>query len=223
MVGDVIPSDIKNIFKEYFKLKTFHKQELDVIVPELANMKRIAEYTEEDDVNQTQLTILCNLKNITDWERKYVLPVFSEMLGGSANSILFDTVREKNSYAYYINSGVKAYDNILLIYAGIGHGNSKKVLKLIKKVLSDIKAGKFDHEKFASAKETLISAIRSSEDSPMGIITNYYAKTLVNSLDIDERIKNIQKVSREDILRVSNKINMHTIFTLEGPDEKDNN
>ena len=55
------------------------------------------------------------------------------MLGGSSNSILFDTVREKNSYAYYVNSNVKAYDNIMMIYSGIEKGNSDKVLKLINK------------------------------------------------------------------------------------------
>ena len=57
----------------------------------------IKEFRENDDVNQTQLAILCSLSNITDYERKYVLPIYGELLGGSSNSILFDTVREKNS------------------------------------------------------------------------------------------------------------------------------
>ena len=39
VVGDVCSSDIKNIFKEYFKLKTFHKHETNLIVSELPNLR----------------------------------------------------------------------------------------------------------------------------------------------------------------------------------------
>ena len=59
--------------------------------------------------------MLCSLSGITDFERKYVLPVYGELLGGTSNSILFDTVREKNSYAYYVNALVKPYDNVMMI------------------------------------------------------------------------------------------------------------
>ena len=223
VVGDVNPSEIKNIFRENFKLTTYHKQKIDIIAPELKNVKKVLEFSEKDDVNQTQLAILCNLKGLTDYERKYVLPIYTGMLGGNANSILFDMVREKNSYAYYVNAIVKSYDNTLMIYSGIEHGNKDNVLKIIKRALNDIKKGKFDDDKFVSAKETLITAIKASLDSPMGIITNYYAKTLVGSKDALERIKIINKVTRKDIVNVSKKINLHTMFILEGQDEKDNN
>lgn len=222
VVGDVDEAEIKNIFREYFKVTTYHKQEINLIVPELANSKKILEYSEKDNVNQTQLTILCNLKGLTDRDRKYVMPVFTEMLGGTANSILFDAVREKKSYAYYVNAIVKSYDNLLMIYSGIEHGNHKNVVKIIKKTLSEIGKGKFDNDKFESAKETMISAIKASLDNPMGIITNYYAKTLVNSPNIEERIKNIGMVTRDDIIAVSKKVYMHTLFILEGQDEENN-
>lgn len=222
VVGDVDEAEIKNIFREYFKVTTYHKQEINLIVPELANSKKILEYSEKDNVNQTQLTILCNLKGLTDRDRKYVMPVFTEMLGGTANSILFDAVREKKSYAYYVNAIVKSYDNLLMIYSGIEHGNHKNVVKIIKKTLSEISKGKFDNDKFESAKETMISAIKASLDNPMGIITNYYAKTLVNSPNIEERIKNIGMVTRDDIIAVSKKVYMHTLFILEGQDEENN-
>ena len=222
VVGDVCASDIKNIFKEYFKLNTFHKQETDVIVGELTNLKQIKKYYEKSQVNQSQLTILCNINGLTDYERKYVLPLYGEMLGGSANSILFDSVREKNSYAYYVNAIVKSYDNIMMIYSGIEKGNEENVLKLIKKGLKNISKGNYPKEKFLSAKETLISAIKVNMDNPMGIISSYYAKVLVNSLDAEERIKMLERVTDQDIVNVSKKISIHTIYILEGEDEKDN-
>ena len=222
VVGNVDGSEIKRIFKEYFKVSTFHKNELSLLVPELSRVRKIREFNEYDNVNQTQLTLLCNLSDITDYERKYVLPVYGEFLGGSSNSILFDTIREKNSYAYYVNALVKPYDNVMMIYSGIQKGNEKEVLKLIEKSLSGVSKGKFDLEKLESSKKTLISAIESSLDNPVSIINNYYAKVLVNALDVNEKIENIKKVSKEDIISVSKKISIHTQFLLEASDEKNN-
>ena len=223
VVGNVDGNEIKQIFKEYFKVSTFHKSELSLLVSELTKVRKIKEFIENDSVNQTQLTMLCSLSDITDFERKHVLPVYSELLGGSSNSILFDTIREKNSYAYYVNALVKPYDNVMMIYSGIQKGNDKAVVKLIEKCLSLVSKGKFNIEKLESSKKTLISAIESSLDNPVSIINNYYAKVLVDALDINEKIDNIKKVSKEDIMNVSKKISIHTLFLLEAADEENNN
>lgn len=223
VVGDVDEAAIKAIFREHFKVTTFHKQEVNLIAPELDNLKKVKEIKESDSVNQTQLAILFNIHNLSDRERKYVLPVYNEMLGGTANSLLFDAVREKNSYAYYVNSIVKSYDNFLIVYAGIGKGNEKNVLKIIDKTLKDVASGRILEDKFNSAKETIISAIKASVDTPMGIISNYYAMTLVNSPDVAKRIQNMQSVTMDEITHVVKKISMHTIYILEGNDEKNNN
>ncbi len=223
VVGNVDNTKIKEIFKEYFKVRTFHRTSVDVIVPELPKVRKIQQHVEYDQVNQTQLAMLCGINDLTDYERKYVLPVFGEMLGGSSNSILFDSVREKNSYAYYVNAIVKSYDNMMMIYSGIENGNEKNVRTLIEKTLKDISKGKFDINKFESSRETIISAIRASLDNPMGIISNYYAKELVNSEDAEVRMEKIKNVSREDIINVCKKVYVHTVFLLEAKDEENNN
>ena len=223
VVGDVDEVEIKNIFREYFKLITFHKNEVSLITKELESTKKVLQFREKDNVNQTQLAILCNVNNLNDDERKYILPVYAEMLGGSSNSILFDDVREKNSYAYYVNALAKSYDNILMIYSGIESGNENNVLKIINKSLKNISKGNFDIDKFNSSKETIISSIMASLDNPIGIINNYYARELVNSLDAMERIEKIKKVTKEDIINVSKKVNINRMFILEADNEKDNN
>ena len=111
VVGNVNCEEIKNIFREYFKVTTFHKNNPSIIAPELNNVRKVLELSETEDVNQSQLTILYNINGLSDYERKYVLPVYGEMLGGSSNSILFEAVREKNSYAYYVNTIVKSILN----------------------------------------------------------------------------------------------------------------
>ncbi len=223
VVGEVNPEEIKNIFKENFKVKTFHKVDNKVIVKELTPRTKTNIIREQDDINQIQLTILCSLNSITEYERKYVSLVYSEMLGGSANSILFDTVREKNSYAYYVNSIIKPYDNNMIIYSGIHEDNEKEVIKLIKKCLKDITKGKFNDEIFLSSKNTIISSLKASLDNPIGIINNCLSNILVSSPTIEEKIKIIEKITKEEVINFSKKITIHTIYILEGSNEENNN
>ena len=128
--------------------------------------------------------------------------------------------RKRVVVGYFLNSITPDMYNDLKVSSGILWG--KVYIDTIKEfvTLSNISKGNFDDSKFKSAKETIISAIKASEDTPMGIITNYYAMTLVGSKSVEERIANINKVSREDIINISKKINMHTIFILEDNDEK---
>ena len=223
VVGEVNPEEIKNIFKENFKVKTFHKVDNKVIVKELTPRAKTNIIREQDDINQIQLTILCSLNSITEYERKYVSLVYSEMLGGSANSILFDTVREKNSYAYYVNSIIKPYDNNMIIYSGIHEDNEKEVIKLIKKCLKDITKGKFNDEIFQSSKNTIISSLKASLDNPIGIINNCLSNILVSSPTIEEKIKIIEKITKEEVINFSKKITIHTIYILEVSNEENNN
>lgn len=223
VVGDVDADEIKKIFKKYFKLNTFKKVKNNILVEELIPRKRIKKITEKDKANQSQLTLLCSLNNLTEFERKYTILVYNEMLGGSSNSLLFDTVREKNSYAYYVNSNQKAYDNMLMIYSGIEPNNSENVLKLIRKTMNNITKGVFEEKLLDNAKETIISSIKASTDSPTGIINTYYAKILVESEVFGERIENISKVTKDDIINLSKKVVMHTMYLLEGDSKEDTN
>lgn len=222
IVGDVNTKKIKDIFREKFKATTFKKRKDNIIVSELKPRQRIKKITEQTPANQSQLTLLCSVNKLTEYERKYVLLVYNELLGGSSNSILFDTVREQNSYAYYINSNHKPYDNILIIYSGIERGNSEQVLKLIRKTLTNITKGKFEEANLENAKETIVSSIKASKDSPAGIINTYFAKTLVNADEFDKRIENINNITKEDIINLSKKVSVHTMYLLEGEENEIN-
>lgn len=220
VLGDFDSQKIKEIFKQHFKITTFKKENKCVLVPELTERKRLVRYREYDNVNQAQLLVLCSLNGLSDFERKYTIKLYNELLGGSSNSILFETIREKNSYCYYINSSVKAYDNILIINSGVEGENIDKCIKLIKKCLKNIHDGKIRDEDIESSKNTIISAIKSSSDEPMGIINTYLSKILVGTDDEEERIEKFSKLTKEDIVKVSKKVSIHTILTLEKKEEE---
>ena len=92
ILGDMDESQIKEIFKEYFKVTTFKKNNKDLLIKELLPRKRIVRYHEYDKVNQAQLIILCSLNNLTEFERRYTIKLYNEIIGGSANSILYENV-----------------------------------------------------------------------------------------------------------------------------------
>lgn len=220
VLGDFDAYEMKEIFKEYFKITTFKRENKNIIVPELTPRKRLVRYREYDNVNQAQLIILCSLNNLTDYERKYVIKLYNEILGGSSNSMLFNTVREKNSYCYYINSSVKSYDNTLIIYSGVEGENIDKCIKLVKKCLKDIRDGKFKEEDMTSSKNIIISSIKASADNPIGVINTHFSKVLVGSLNDEERIEKFSKITKDDVIKVSRKVSLHTILTLENKEEE---
>ena len=60
-------------------------------------------------------------------------------------------------------------------------------------------------------------------DNPSGILNTYYAKDLVGSALFEERIEAFSKVTKEDVVKVSKKLKLYSIFTLgkESNNEKD--
>ena len=220
VLGDFSSNEMKEIFKEYFKVNTFKKENKNLIIPELVPRKRIVKYHEYDKVSQSQLVLLCSLNNLTDFERKYTIKLYNEILGGSSSSVLFSRVREDKGYCYYINSGVKAYDNILLINSGVEKKNIEPAIKLIRRCLKDINNGKVSDELIESSRNTILSSIKASSDTPMGIINTALSRVLVGSDDMEERINNFSKITKEDIVKVSKKVSLHTILTLENKEEE---
>lgn len=216
VVGEVDSEKIREYFTNNFKVNTYKKVKDDILLPNILPRKRVKKVIEKDNVNQSKLAIGLRINNMTDYERKYVLRVYNEILGGGGNSMLFNTVREKHSLAYYINSFSQFYDNITVIYAGVNSSKINMAIKLIKDALNKMGKGSFSDEDLNNAIQTIISAIEVSEDSNTGIINNYYAQSLVDADNLDIKIKKYSNITKEDVVNIAKKIKMDTIYILEG-------
>lgn len=216
VIGNVDSNEIKEYFINNFKINSFKKEKMNVLIDEVLPRKRVKVFKEEDAVNQTKIAIGLRFNDVSEYERKYVLYVYNEILGGSGNSLLFDTVREKNSLAYYINSIAQGYDNLLIIYTGIDKDRVALGLKLIKKTIKDIEKGKFTLDMFNNAINMITSSLKLSLETQPSVINNYYAMNILNSDDINTRISKFEKVTKEDVINFSKKIKMDTVFLLEG-------
>lgn len=224
ILGNVDQEKINTYIKENFSIKTFKKEITKPLLKELSHSSKIKKYEVLDNVNQLKLSILCLLNNLTDYERKYVLFIYNEILGGTGgDSMLFNSVREKYSLAYYINSIFQNYDNTLIIYSGIRNDSLDLALKIIKKSMLDIKKGKFDIKLIENAKKSIISNLDINYDNPNAIINSYYYMDILGTDNLEKRKEMFNSVSYAAVLNIAKKINIDSILYLKGGDVNEKN
>lgn len=220
VIGDVNEEEIVEIFNKNFNVNTIKRPGISHFVTQ--NITKLSKVKETLPIEQTNLNIGFKIKGLTDFEKQYVLYIYSFILGGSPNSKLFRTVREKNSLCYSINATFKAIYNILYITVGTNKDDVKKCLSLIKKEFNKMGKGDFTDNDIESAKITYINSLKDIEDYQASILRMYESNIYFNYDLLDERIENISKVTKEDIINLHKKINMDTIFVLEGENNEEN-
>lgn len=223
VIGDFDENEIVNILKEQLTFTTFKRPKESQLIEHDKLPGRSKIVKEQEDSNQSKLSIGCKVDKLTEFERNYVLTVYNMILGGGSESKFFQIIREKHSLAYYVYSSLNKLDSLMIIKAGISKENFDKTVKLIKNLMKDMEKGKFTDEDIDIVKENYISLLKEIEDNENAIIETYLAKDLLNLGDIDERKKEIMKVTKEDIIEVAKKVKIDTIFLLEGVLEDENN
>jgi len=218
VIGDIDFDNIEKIIRDKFKFNIYRKKKESPIIIHDKVRSKVKTIIDEDEINQSKLTIGCKMMGLTDFEKNYVLTLYNIILGGGSESLLFQNVREKNSLCYYVSSSSNKVDNLIIISSGIAKENFKKTLKLIKQEMKNIEKGNFADEIIERAKIRYVSIIDEIYDYPNQIISSYYAKEILGT-DVPEiRKKKIMEVTKEDIIAISKKIKMDTIYLLGGKD-----
>ncbi len=216
VVGNIDFDDIYKKITDKFKFKDTKRVETNFLIPDKLHNKKLKEVFEKDDTSQAKLSIACTVEGLTDFERKYVINIYNSILGGSPDSKFFKNIREKHSLCYYVSSSGSKLYNIMLIASGIEKDKYSQMIKLIKKEMEDMRKGLFSEEDIDKAKKYAISLLEEIEDSSTQIISIYYANDKLGYEPIEERIKLFQKITKEDIVNIANKIFLDTTFTLGG-------
>lgn len=171
---------------------------------------------ESMDVNQGKLIIGLDL-NIDNEELRYETMIYNSILGGSANSKLFQNVREKASLAYTANSNYYRLKNNIIINCGIEIENYDKVLEIIKEQIKDMKDGKFEDSDVENAKQGVIASIKTIDDEQDTEIMYFFGHEFSkNGLKINDYINRVSKISKQDILKIANCVSINTIYFLKG-------
>lgn len=215
-VSGIIDDTIQNNIKQNEIIKNITKRKPIYNIPELEiNEKHEEKITSESmEVAQGKLIIGLDI-DIEKEEQKYAVMVYNNILGGSANSKLFQNVREKESLAYTASSSYLKVKNNIFINCGIDISNYDKALEIIKKQLEDLKNSKFSEEELDNAKKGIISSIKSINDEQDTEVIYYFSQNLLNKkIDLEQYMKDIEKIKKEDVENIAKKVTINTIYFL---------
>lgn len=221
IIGDVKTNEVAKIVENKFNINTLKKQSENHFI-EPKNRRLIPKtFKEKTNYSQSQLVMGFKMNKLSDFELRYVLNVYNYILGGGPDSKLFKNVREKNSLCYSISSAGQPLNSIMIISAGINALNFNKTVSLIKKEVKQMIKGDFTDEDIIKAKVTYLNSLKELEDNPQSILSMYVGMEYLNSHDMNMRINNINKVTKEDVISLASKIHLDTIYLLEGGEDND--
>ena len=213
-VSGNIDDEIEKIIAENVYIKKLkERQPIYNVVNEKTNQKQ-NEIVENMNVTQGKLVIGLKV-NSKDEDEKYSALVYNTILGGSANSKIFQNVREKANLAYAAGSSYFRYKDNIFVTCGIEISNYKKTIDLVKKQIEDMKNNDFSDEELENAKKSIVAMIYTIDDEQDTGITYYFGQELSNNKNtIEDYINKIQGIKREDVLNIANKIEINTIYFL---------
>ena len=146
------------------------------------------------------------------WE---TVVIYNSILGGTANSKMFQNVREKAHLAYVASSSYLRHKNIIFVNCGIEISNYQKALDLIKQQIEDMKQGDFTEEDIANAKKGILATIKTIDDEQDTQISYCFGQELTNTrVSTEEYIKKIEKIQKEDVINIARKVSINTIYFL---------
>ena len=213
-VSGNINGEVENIITENQNVKRLEEREPIYNKESEKNTVKQGEKIETMDVMQGKLVVGLDV-NSQNEDEKYNVMIYNTILGGSANSKIFQNVREKANLAYEASSRYFKYKDNIFVNCGIEISNYEKAFHLIKEQLKDMQNGDFTEEEVENAKKAIISSIKTIDDEQDTSITYYFGQEMSgNQKSVDDYIERIEKINKEDVIQVANKVEINTIYFL---------
>lgn len=219
VIGDLDFDYVKRIIQSKMKINTIKRKGISHTIKHNKFRQRARIIKEKKQVNQSKLFMGFKINNPSFFEINYVSIIYSYILGGSADSLMFKNIREKHSLCYYISSNIYKVSNLMVINSGINAKDARKVIRLVKKEIKNMRLGNFDDKYIDNGKEMFINACDEVYDTPSDLLNVYISNEYLKNGLVDDKKKEIMKVTKKDIMKFANKICLDTIFVLEGDDK----
>ena len=111
---------------------------------------------------------------------------------------------------------------VIFVACGIKSQNKDAAYDEIMRQLDEMKKGNFTDADITTAKKQLYNALKQVNDSPSGLESYYYRRNMANiPYTPEESIKLIEKVTKEDIMRVAENVFVDTVYFLCGTEEEE--
>lgn len=220
--GDISHKDAESLAEKYFSdLSEGNPFDKEAVLPIVESEEKV--YFKEKESGQTHLALGFPGPSMGD-DLRHPAGVLSIILGGGMSSRLFTEVRERLGLAYYVGCGsARGSDyGYFMSRAGVANKKLEKALAAIVAEFKKIKEAPVGEKELTKAKNyiegSMLLGLETSDD-----VAGYYGKREILLGDIllpKEYIKNIKKVSAEDVREAANTIFKHDTMRLAvvGPD-----
>ena len=217
--GDVDINYVTGKIKEIFE-----SIEVTENIPAPSDVKKsvaeVKNVTEEQQIVQGKLSIGFRTNVFATDDEYPALMMYNSILGCGIFSKLFNNVREKLSLCYYASSSIDHLKGIMTINSGIEVANFQKAYDEIFVQMDDIKNGNISDMEMSAAVLGTVNSINSISDNPFALDDYYLGKIIAgNLMGLDELADKIKSVTKEQIMNVSKKIELDTVFFLKGSTE----
>ena len=219
VIGNLDMEEVVSTIKSKFNNRTIKVDKIKLYVDNDLRKKHI-NIEETGKYEQDSFIMIYNLDNLNERERNFVIHIYNIILGsGGLTSKLYRYLREENSLCYNVSSMVQKYDGLLMIYSGIDAKDKDLCIELVNKAMKEMSNGEFSDIELDNAIKTVISSLKMGEDTQGGIINNYLFNYLDNLPLYEERVKEFKTVTKEEVINISKKIKLNTIYLLKGEDK----
>ncbi len=216
--GENAPDEMINIIEKNEQISKLKARAavyvVDKTIPSEVSKKPENIVEEHMQVGQGNLVLGLRVNSKKE-NARFIASVYNAILGGGANSKMFQNVREKNSLAYTASSTFRRQKDAIFIRCGIEIDKYEKALSTIKEQIQDMAKGDFTDEDMENAKNLIIGAIKGTTAEQDSEITYYYSQELSKSFtSIEDYINKIEQVSKQDIIELAKEVWIDTIYFL---------
>ncbi|MED1441805.1 pitrilysin family protein [Aeribacillus composti] len=215
VIGDIENEQVADIVRKYFRLTKSNQQARAESVEK--KIEKVNEVIEEQDITQGKLNIGYRTHTTYSDYDYYALQVFNGIFGGFPHSKLFLNVREKNSLAYYASSRVESHKGLLMVMSGIEMKNYERALTIIHEQMEAMKKGDFTDKELEQTKAVIKNQLLETIDTPYGMTEVLYHNVVAKAnRTIEEWIEGVEKVQKDEIVQLAEKIQLDTVYFLKG-------
>ena len=138
------------------------------------------------------------------------MQVINAILGANMSSRLFSRIREQLGLGYLVRSNLDSYADAgaLIIQGGLKLNKIETAIKEIIKELNKLKEKKIPDAELDKGKEYLLGRLALEKERSEEILADFLHREFYQKkpLNFEEIEKEIKKVTKEDILKVSREI-----------------
>lgn len=178
-------------------------------------VKEVRHIEEPMDVSQGKLCIGFRTQIEANNPEYYPLVIYNGILGGGVQSKLFQNVREKESLAYSAFSSLERFKGLLVAVCGIEISQREKAERIIMNQFKAIENGDISDYEMEATKMSFVTGLKSMQDSQVGMVDFYLSQHLSGEYNsVESFIEKLMAVTKEDVVRVSEKISRDTVYFL---------